>query len=103
MNPLPINLILTSCLLEAQSTQRQVKFFAKAIVHYKSHNRTERDTQGVGRDILIPKKNYADGAETASGKLIDFRKTPFHDSARESEAASTNKKNGSTSGGTMRS
>ena len=24
----------------------------------KSHNRTERDTQGVGRDILIPKKLF---------------------------------------------
>ena len=24
----------------------------------KSHNRTERETQGVGRDILIPKKLF---------------------------------------------
>ena len=24
----------------------------------KSHNRTERDTQGVGRDILSPKKLF---------------------------------------------
>ena len=39
--------------------------------------------------------------ETVSGKLVDFRKTRFHDAARQSEAASTNKKNGGTSGGTM--
>ena len=35
--------------------------------------------------------NYADHAETFSGKLVDFRKTRFNDSARQSEAASTNK------------
>ena len=28
--------------------------------------------------------NYADHAETVSGKLVDFRKTRFHDSARVS-------------------
>ena len=27
--------------------------------------------------------------ETVSGKLVDFRKTRFHDSARQSEAEST--------------
>ena len=30
--------------------------------------------------------------ETVSGKLVDFRKTRFHDSARQSEAESTNEK-----------
>ena len=33
-----------------------------------------------------------DHAETVSGKLVDLRKARFHDSARQSEAASTNKK-----------
>ena len=48
----------------------------------KSHNRTERDSQGVSRDILISKKLFlelADHAKTVSGKLVDFRKTRFHD------------------------
>ena len=61
----------------------------------KSHNRTERESKGVGLDILISKsyfQNYADHAETVSCKLVDFRKTRFHDSARQSEAGSTNKK-----------
>ena len=40
--------------------------------------------------------------ETVSGKLIDFRKTRLHDSARQSETESTNvKKNVGLSGGTM--
>ena len=56
----------------------------------KSHNRTERESQGVGRDILIPKKLflelYVDHAKAVSGELVDFRKTPFN------EGASTNLK-----------
>ena len=37
---------------------------------------------------------YNDHTETVTGKPVDFRKTRFHDSARQSEAESTNEKNG---------
>ena len=43
-----------------------------------------------------------DHAETVSGKLVDFQKTRFHGSARQSEAESTNEKNGGLSGGSLR-
>ena len=33
-------------------------FWHFELSYRKSHNRTERDTQGVGRDILIPKKLF---------------------------------------------
>ena len=33
-------------------------FLSRLMYSGKSHNRTERDTQGVGRDILIPKKLF---------------------------------------------
>ena len=39
--------------------------------------------------------------ETVSGKLVDFRKTRSYDSARQSEAGSTNEKNGGLRGGTI--
>ena len=45
--------------------------------------------------------NCADHVETVSGKLVDFRKTRSYDSARQSEAGSTNEKNGGLTGGTM--
>ena len=37
-------------------------------------------------------RNFADNAETVSGKLVDFRQTRFHDLMRLSEAKSTNEK-----------
>jgi len=36
--------------------------------------------------------------ETVAGKPVDFRKTRFYDSARQSEAESTNEKNGGNEG-----
>ena len=66
----------------------------------RDHNRTESESRGVGRDILISKK--LGHAETVSGKLVDFRKTRYHDSALQSEAESTNEKNnGGLNGGTV--
>ena len=32
-------------------------------------------------------RNYADHAETVSSKLVEFRKTPFHDPVRYKKAA----------------
>ena len=37
---------------------------------------------------------YNDHAETVAGKPVDFRKTRLHDLAHQSEAESTNEKNG---------
>ena len=66
----------------------------------RDHNRTESESRGVSRDILISKK--LGHAETVSGKLVDFRKTRYHDSARQSEAESINEKNnGGLNGGTV--
>ena len=51
---------------------------------FKSHNRTERDPQGVGRDILIPKKLFLElcgqfpVTQLTSAEIVDFRKTRFH-------------------------
>ena len=50
----------------------------------KSHNRTERDSQGVGRDILISKKLFLEPCgqfpvtQLTSGEIVDFRKTRLH-------------------------
>ena len=37
---------------------------------------------------------FTDHTETVAGKPVDFRKTRFHDSARQSKAESTNEENG---------
>ena len=56
----------------------------KILTEFKSHNRTERDSQGVGRDILIPKKLFLERCgqfpvtQLTSGEMVDFRKTRFH-------------------------
>ena len=39
-----------------------------SIINSKSHNRTERESKGVGRDILISKKLFL-GLCRASGKF----------------------------------
>ena len=50
----------------------------------KSHNRTERESQGIGRDILIRKKLFLEPCgqfpvtQLISGEMADFRKTRFH-------------------------
>ena len=50
----------------------------------KSHNRTETDFQGVGRDILISKKLFLEPCgqfpvtQLTSGEIVDFRKTRLH-------------------------
>ena len=51
---------ISICLLNREKKEREIVPL-KFAMHYgktKSHNRTERDTQGVGRDILIPKKLF---------------------------------------------
>ena len=40
------------------SRENVISSHVKILPFAKSHNRTERDTQGVGRDILIPKKLF---------------------------------------------
>ena len=54
------------------------------IVITKSHNRTERDSQDVGRDILISKKLFLEPCgqfpvtNFTSGEIVDFRKTHLY-------------------------
>ena len=48
------------------------------------NNRTERDSQGVGQDILISKKLFLEPCgqfpvtQLTSGEIVDFRKTRLH-------------------------
>ena len=65
----------------------QKKVLANLIItisKIKSHNRTERDSQGVGRDILISKKLFLEPCgqfpvtQLISGEIVDFRKTRLH-------------------------
>ena len=68
----------------------------------KSHNRTEKESPN--HDIIISNKLFLELCRPCGNsfrKLVDFRKTRFHDSARQSEAESINEKNGGLSGGTM--
>ena len=56
-------------------------------VKIRDHNRRERGShQVIPLGYLYFKKvifrNYAYHVETASGELVDFRKTRFHDSVR---------------------
>ena len=63
----------------------------------------EQNSGLMTRDLAYESSSHSGTYEKKNccGKLVDFRKTSFHDSARQSEAASTNKKNGGTSGRTM--
>ena len=49
-------------------------------------NRRERD------NLTVILRNYAELVETVSGELVDFRKTGFHDSLRQTEAEGTNER-----------
>ena len=62
-----------------------VCFLAQRVLNsIKSHNRTERDSQGVGWDILISKKLFLEPCgqfpvtQLTSGEIVDFRTTRFH-------------------------
>ena len=42
--------------------------------------------------VVLVLRNYAELVETVSGELVDFRKTGFHDSLRQTEAEGTNER-----------
>ena len=67
----------------------------------KSHNRTERDTQGVGRDILISKTMRSTRKQFPVNWLTSGRLAFTIQRAKARRRQQIKKKNGGTSGGTM--